>query len=124
MNAARIAVHAPRETEHDFFLMSNLSPKSTRLPFVVWISPKGGARHDIRVKVSRSYKTKPGELIVVSVRPKVEVLRGELRPSELRLLKKWIDLNRETLVKFWDGEIEYTEDALALLRPLASPRRS
>ena len=111
-------------TELNLFLMSNLSPKSTHLPFVVWISPRGGARHDIRVKVSRSYKTKPRELIVVSVRPKVEVLRGELRPSELRLLKKWIDLNRETLVRFWNGEIEYTEEVLALLRPLASPRRS
>lgn len=35
------------------FEMANLSPKRTGLPFVVWISPKAGAPHDIRVEVSR-----------------------------------------------------------------------
>ena len=41
------------ETE-DLYTMSNLSPRRTGLPFVVWISPKGGALHDVRVKVSRT----------------------------------------------------------------------
>ena len=111
-------IHEPVETEDDFFLMSNLSPRSTRLPFVVWISPKGNARHDVRVKVSRSTKVKEGEFIVVSVRPEVEVLRGELRPAELRMLRAWIELNRQTLVEFWEGAIEYTEEALKRLKPL------
>jgi hypothetical protein len=35
------------------FEMANLSPKRTGLPFVVWISPKAGAPHDVRVKVSK-----------------------------------------------------------------------
>jgi hypothetical protein len=35
---------------------ANLSPKRTGLPFVVWISPKAGAAHDVRVTVSKGPK--------------------------------------------------------------------
>jgi len=56
----------PIETEDDFYFMSNLPPSFTGLPFLVWISQQGFARHDVRVKVSRSHKVKRGELIVVS----------------------------------------------------------
>jgi hypothetical protein len=27
-------------------------------------------------------------------------------------------LNRDVIVKYWDGEIEYTEDAITALRPI------
>ena len=33
------------------FEMANLRPDRTNLPFVVWVSQKDGARHDVRVKV-------------------------------------------------------------------------
>lgn len=103
----------------DFFLMSNLSPKRTGLPFVVWISPRGGAPHDVRVKVSRSPKAMPSEFITVSVRPTVQVIAGGPLPThEFELLKRWIELNRDVLIKFWDGQIEYTEDVLEQLRSL------
>ena len=111
-------VHVPLETEDDFFLMSNLGPKRTGLPFVVWISQKGGARHDVRVKVARSPKAKPGDFITVSVRPTVEVLHGELRPNELRVLRKWIELNKAALIGFWEGDIEDTPAVLEQLKPL------
>ena len=42
--------------------MANLSPRPTGLPFVVWISPKGGATHDV--------------LISVALRPEVRVVGG------------------------------------------------
>lgn len=103
----------------DLYLMSNLPPVLTGLPFVVWISPKGGARHDVRVKVSAGPRAKPGEFITVAVRPKVKVVgRRSLPAAHLALLARWIELNRETLVAFWDGDIEYTPDVLARLRPI------
>ena len=103
----------------DFFEMANLSPKRTGLPFVVWISPKAGAPHDVRVKISRGPKVHPSELISVAMRPDVHVVGGgDLSAHGLALLKKWIDLNRDVIVKYWDGEIEYTEDAIAALRPI------
>jgi hypothetical protein len=103
----------------DLFEMANLSPKRTGLPFVVWISPKAGAPHDVRVKVSNGPKVRPSELISVAIRPEVHVVGGgKLSAHELTLLKKWIALNHDVIVKYWDGEIEYTEDAIAALKPI------
>lgn len=105
------------------FEMANLSPKRTGLPFVVWISPKAGAPHDVRVKVSAGPKVHPAELISVAIRPSVHVIGGgSLSPQDLVLLTDWIELNREVILKYWDGEIEYTEDAIAALKPLREKR--
>jgi len=108
------------EPEGDsLFEMANLSPKRTGLPFVVWISPKAGAPHDVRVKVSKGPRVHPSELVSVTVRPDVQVVGGgKVAAHDLDLLRKWIALNREVIVKYWEGEIEYTEDAIAELRPL------
>jgi len=101
------------------FEMANLSPKRTGLPFVVWISPKAGASHDIRVKVSKSPSARSNELISVALRPELQVVgEGSMSSRDLRLLKKWVDLNFDVLLKYWDGTIEYTEDAIEALRPI------
>lgn len=99
--------------------MANVSPSRTGLPFVVWISPKAGAPHDVRVKVSKSPKVHPSELIAVALRPDVHVVgNGRISARDLTLLKKWIEVNHDVIVKYWDGEIEYTEDAIAALKPV------
>jgi hypothetical protein len=116
-------------TELDLFLMSNLSPKKTGLPFVVWISPRGNTRHDLRVKVSRSPSAMPEEFVTVAVReirsaggavrPEIRIAGGAYLPtSDFNLLKRWIELNQEALVRFWNGDIEYTEDVLEELKSL------
>jgi Domain of unknown function (DUF4160) len=103
------------------FEMANLSPKRTGLPFVVWISPKAGASHDVRVKVSKGPKVNASELISVAIRPEIHVVSGgRMSAHDLSLLKAWVEANREVIVKYWDGEIEYTEDAIAALKPLTN----
>jgi hypothetical protein len=103
------------------FDMANLRPERTGLPFVVFISQKGGARHDVRVKIARSTKVRPAEMVTVGLRPNIRVIRGLLDPDDLALLAEWIELNKDVLTRYWDGIIEYTEDAIGALRPL--PRR-
>jgi len=105
--------------EDDFFDMSNLSGKETGLPFVVWISPSMGAPHDVRVKVSLGPKVHKSELVSVAIRPEVRVVGGSFDTANLRLLRKWIELNYDTIVKYWDGEIESTKDAIAAIRPIS-----
>jgi hypothetical protein len=100
------------------FEMANISPKRTGLPFVVWISPQAGAPHDVRVKVSRGPKVHSSELVSVAIRPDVHVVGGKLNAHDLSLLQKWVDLNRDVIVKYWEGDIEYTEDAIAALKPI------
>jgi hypothetical protein len=98
------------------FEMANLFPKHTGLPFVVWISVRGGARHDVRVKVSANAKAMPGEMTTVGIRPEVRVIEGEMEAASFERLKAWIELNRATLISYWDGDID-TQDALdALIR--------
>jgi hypothetical protein len=100
------------------FDMANLRPERTGLPFVVFISQRGGARHDLRVKVAPGPRVRPSEMVTVAVRPAVRVVRGKIDPSDLALLRRWIELNQDVLIRYWDGSIEYTEDALAALRPI------
>jgi hypothetical protein len=100
------------------FEIANLRPERTGLPFVVFISQKGGARHDIRVKVAHGAKVRPSEMATVAVRPRVRVIRGAVDPDDLVRLTEWIELNRDVLVAYWKGDIEYTEDAIGALTQL------
>ncbi len=100
------------------FEMANLVQRDTGLPFVVWISPKGNARHDVRVKVSRSPKAVPSEMVSVAIRPNVHVVEGRMSASDLKLLNRWVELNRDVLVRYWDGDIESTKEAINLIRPI------
>jgi len=97
------------------FEMANLFPRHTGLPFVVWISYKGGAKHDVRVKVSHGPKALPSEMVSVAMRPHVHVVEGKLNASDLALLTKWIELNHDVLLKYWEGEID-TKDAIDAIK--------
>jgi hypothetical protein len=88
------------------------------LPLIVWISPKSGNQHDVRVKVSPVSKALPSEMISVAIRPQVRLVQGNMSAADLALLKKWLDLNKEAIAKLWDGEIEYTQDAIAAIRAI------
>jgi hypothetical protein len=102
------------------FEMANLRPERTGLPFVVFISQKSGARHDVQVKIARGAKVRPSEMVMVAVRPKPRVIRGALGPADLARLAEWIELNKDVLIDYWNGDIEYTEDAISALKPLRS----
>jgi hypothetical protein len=68
---------------------------------------------------SKGPKVHLSELISVTVRPDVQVAGGaKVSLNDLALLKKWIEVNRDVIVKYWDPEIEYAEDAIASLEPI------
>jgi hypothetical protein len=106
-----------RDDPDEFFDMANLFPKHTGLPFVVWISFRGGARHDIRVKVSPGPKTLPLEMTSIAIRPEIRVVQGSLSGGDLALLSKWIEMNRDVLLRYWEGEID-TKDAIEAIQPI------
>ena len=100
----------------DLFLMANVHPRRSGLPFVVYISEKQG-QHDVRVKVAAGPKAPPF-VASVSVRPEIEVVAGELSAGDLALVRRWIELNRDVIIGYWDRTIEDTADALNALQPL------
>jgi hypothetical protein len=95
------------DAEEDFFEMANLFPADTGLPMVVWVSERGHARHDVRVKVNQSYGTRmlPGNLAVVTVRPTPRLVAGKLSPRDLDAVSDWIRLNEAALVDYWEYRI-------------------
>src|SRR5713101_5202683 len=88
------------------FQMANLRPERTGLPFVVFISQKGGARHDARIKLARAPKVHPSEMITVAIRPVPRITRGRINAREFDLVKKWLELNTDVLIGYWNGAIE------------------
>jgi hypothetical protein len=56
-------------------------------------------------------------MVTVALHPSVRVVRGKLDPRDLAVLRQWIDINEQVLIDYWNGVIEYTEDALNALRP-------
>ena len=100
------------------FDIANLRPERTGLPFVVFISQKGGARDDVRVKFARMANIRPSEMLTVAVRPLPRIIRGEMSVRDFDLVRRWIELNRSVLVDYWNGDIEYTEGALSAIKPV------
>jgi hypothetical protein len=102
--------------DEDLYLMSNVQPEESGLPFVVYISERQGS-HDVRVKVAAGPKVPPF-VASVSVRPDVEVVAGKLGNRELDLVRQWIDLNRDVIIAHWDGKMPSSRDVLNALKPL------
>lgn len=99
------------------FEMANLFPRTTGLPMTIWVSPKGGARHDARVKVSMT----PGRMdlantAVVAIRPRPRVIAGELSTADFDAVSRWIAANQETLIAFREESIDSVELGQRLVR--------
>jgi hypothetical protein len=84
----------------------------------VWVSPRGNARHDVRIKVNMT----PGRQMtientaVVAVRPVPRMLAGRLSPSDRRLVADWVRLNYDAIIAYWNEELDTDEFIERLMR--------
>ena len=103
----------------ELFEMANLYPRTTGLPMTVWVSPRGNARHDARIKVNMTHgeQMNVDNTAVVVVRPTPRVVEGHLSTADERAVFTWIVLNAASLIAYWDGNIDTVQLAHAL-RPL------
>jgi len=99
------------EEAEDIFLMTNLSPRMTGLPMSVWASPRGNARHDVRIKVNMTHGTGMNidNTAVVTVRPSPSVIAGRLISDDQRIVAEWIALNHEAIVSYWNEKLDTGE---------------
>ena len=98
--------------------MANLRSKTTGLPFTVFISQRAGARHDARVKVSDGPRVQADQMGSYQLRPFRHTDGPRLGPGDEAALQAWIALNLDALIRYWDGDIAFTEDAIDLLKPV------
>ena len=109
------------ESEDFGFWMTNVFPRRSGLPMAVWVGPKEGVRHDVRVKVCMI----PGnvvhrdQLATVSIRPEPRLLHGRLSAGDFDLVVRWIKLNEQAILALWNGEFDGGDftDALRKLEP-------
>ena len=108
------------EEQLGFFLMASLRPATTGLPMVVWVSERGLARRDLRVKVSTVHgpRVQYASMATVAVRPAPRLVAGQLSAADLQAVSEWIRLNEAALVAYWDSQID-TAEAIQRLRPLS-----
>lgn len=104
------------------FEMSNIRPKDSGLPMVVWLSFKGKARHDARIKVSKSHGSKIdfNNLVSVTLRPTIRMIPANgLSSDDFHLVVKFIELNSDLILAYWEGEIGTSElmNSLRLIDP-------
>jgi hypothetical protein len=112
-------IPAADEAEDDsLFEMANLFPTTTGLPMTVWVSPRGGARHDVRVKVNmtRGNQMNASNTAVVGVRPTPRLIEGRLDQEDQQAVFAWVSLNAQALVAYWEGEIDTIQLGQALKR--------
>ena len=95
----------------ELFELANLFPRTTGLPMTVWVSPRGNARHDVRVKVNMTHgdQMNIANTAVVGVRPAPHLIAGHLSPDDQRAAFEWISLNAAAIVEYWDGRIDTIE---------------
>ena len=114
-----ISEAAGATTSDELFEMANLYPRTTGLPMTVWVSPRGNARHDVRVKVNMTHGDQMtiDNTVVVAVRPAPHMIAGRLSGDDQQAVFQWIALNATALVAYWDGGID-TVQLSQILKPL------
>ena len=111
----RVSHLVPEDAEaHDsdeLFEMANLFPRTTGLPMTVWVSPRGNARHDVRIKVHMTHGNhmNPANTALVGVRPAPHLMAGQLSPDDQRAVFQWVSINVDALIAYWDGQIDTIE---------------
>jgi len=84
--------------------MSNLFPSDTGLDFTMWITTKSGReKHNARITLNNS----DGEVIIsIFGKPEIKGKKGKiiLSSKQMKKIIQFIELNRDTLLKHWNGE--------------------
>lgn len=90
--------------------MATLSPDETGLSFGVWVSPKAGAQHEARIKVTiPPWGANP--IAVYSIQPFAFVKGDDWLSSKEEIdLKTLVELNLQVILDFWDGRILYDNE--------------
>jgi len=100
--------------QQDLFEMTNIRQARTGLPYMVFVSPRGGAQHDARIKV----RLPSNEFATVGLRPEVRIIHGDIPAKDFEQIKKWAELNMAALLEFWNSEDMDSADIISMLKSI------
>lgn len=110
------------QSDTDLFVMDNLSPKTTGLPMTIWVSSYSNNKHGFHIKVSKDHDNQidiNNTMVVEILRPYLYLIDGNFISVDENLIYKWISINYDVLLNYWNGDID-TADLLSNLKPLES----
>lgn len=85
-----------------YFEMANLSRKKTGLDHIIWIMHQtGNEKHWARIKVKVD-----GQFVPVTISDNPEWMSDTviINRNEFNKIRKWIIINKNLLLKYWDGK--------------------
>lgn len=100
-----------------------LTPEYTGLPMAMCLTTRDIDRYGPRVGVSRErgQRLSLDRLVHVSISDDPRGVAGAgLSSQDLRLVRAWILLNKDTLLRYWSHGLP-TDDMMEALRPLGRP---
>jgi hypothetical protein len=116
-SGAATRLNSPLDDEDALYWFTNLAPRQTGLPFVVWVSPRMAASHGIRVKVPPGPVNSIAQMTTVAIEPHVRLVRGRINARDMALLGEFVGLNRDVLAKHGNHEID-SGDVIQSVRPI------
>ncbi len=99
---------------------SNLRQKDTGLPVIVWVSAGKNLPHMPRIKIqnNKNIKIDNKNLIPITIENKPKNIENYDIDSDIfKKVSKWIVLNKEVLLQYWNFEIG-TREMVNLIKKL------
>jgi hypothetical protein len=118
MEDGRLAGEHEAPNCSDDLKTTNLYPRTTGLPMVIWVRPSYGAPHEVRIKVMMAHgqQMDPNNLAVIALRPKPHVVAGRLSTADLRAVTDWLAISEAAVIDHWNAVIDGAELAQRLRR--------
>jgi hypothetical protein len=103
-----------------------LHPEDTGLPMTVCLLVRDNSQYGPRIEVSRERgpQLALSEMVSVTISDNPKIVGGGWLPGQdLKLVRAWVLLNGDALLRYWSHELSQA-DMMAALRPFGKPRGS
>ena len=86
--------------------MAHFFPRETGLSLTIWVRPRGQAPVDAHIKVCMTPDNRmdAAHIAVAAIQAAPGVLKGQLAPRDCAAVTRWIGLNHDAPIGYWDGE--------------------
>ena len=103
--------------------MAQLLQEDTNVPCYIQIRPQPDSKHkvpSIKVSMKPFVQGEKEGVLVVTISDAPSVLTGDAKISSATLVQvyKWVSLNEELLLKYWNKKIHSTKQVLLGLKPI------
>jgi hypothetical protein len=105
--------------DEEGFHLASFRKNVTGVDHTLWLSAKGGARHAAHIKVAIDPPhtlNHTNETASIAIHDG-SVVNGEVPPWLLSQIQKFIRLNRDMLIDYWEDRID-TFDLVRALKPI------